>query len=154
MSNECGECNACCMSLGFTNKSIVNDYDETVQASLEEIKVLDITFPYGGVCNKLSDDGDCSIYEKRPYVCRKYKCGYLEYDLPMEMRPDIIGVMANYEKETAFGTRDAITFNLVKGFDWEYIPRSNIIEIHHAIERAVGIKGCCNVQAPKPEEIL
>lgn len=42
----------------------------------------------------------CSIYEKRPYSCRNWSCGWLlSPDLPDEFRPDRIGFVIDERKD-------------------------------------------------------
>jgi len=48
----------------------------------------------GHPCHFLGNDR-CSIYERRPDVCRKFICGWLAPDSPFpdEFRPDRLGVL-------------------------------------------------------------
>ena len=94
--NPCGECTACCDSLGFTH---VNDYTQSHPDVIVSLKVAEqegIVYDYGSACNKLCpNSGDCTIYERRPHVCSSFECSYLRYDLDIETRPDQCGFVVD-----------------------------------------------------------
>ncbi|GIW80249.1 MAG: hypothetical protein KatS3mg105_2056 [Gemmatales bacterium] len=74
---SCGECTACCTILG-----------------IEELGK-----PFYSTCKHVCDRG-CSIYSKRPSVCRDYRCLWLARFLPKKnCRPDILGVMFDWEED-------------------------------------------------------
>ena len=74
---SCGECRACCITLGF-------DAKEGEAA---------FTKPHGSPCRHLVQIG-CAIYAERPPVCRRFQCGWLQAEnLPDALRPDRCGVL-------------------------------------------------------------
>ena len=75
-SRECGECNACCVWL----KGDAYGHE----------------FGGGKPCRFL--EGNCSIYETRPEVCRRFQCAWLQGLLGDGMRPDRSGVLVSVEK--------------------------------------------------------
>jgi hypothetical protein len=76
-SRTCGECRACCVTLGFEAKP-----DEASFAK-----------PAGEPCRHLCATG-CGIYPDRPPVCRRFGCAWLqEPSLPASLRPDRSGVL-------------------------------------------------------------
>jgi hypothetical protein len=90
--NPCGDCTACCDSLGFTHDNWYTRQDPDIILSQKVALKEGIKYDWGSGCNKLcSKSGDCKIYEKRPHVCRSFDCGYLKYDLDLETRPDQCG---------------------------------------------------------------
>ena len=85
--NNCGKCTACCTVLG-----------------VQELKK-----PEYQPCTHLCETG-CSIYGGRPKECQTYECFWLATniklqndDLPVECRPDKIGVILEVEDNTALG---------------------------------------------------
>lgn len=92
-SDICIDCNLCCSSnLGIR---IYSDEYEKVKDDLSNvIKLRNIGevpwkafLDFGsnesnpGTCPQLGETGKCGIYEKRPHVCRTFKCGVLnEYE--------------------------------------------------------------------------
>ena len=48
-------------------------------------------------CKLLSDDcSGCGDYENRPQDCRGFQCAWSENHLPIECRPDKLGIMVYY----------------------------------------------------------
>ena len=90
--NSCGECTACCTSLGFTGAAEKQDSDP------ETTKSLGIDYQPFMLCNKVCDYG-CTIYKMRPKVCREFECQYILSDLSVELRPDQCGVIAELKGE-------------------------------------------------------
>jgi hypothetical protein len=77
---SCGECRACCVSLGFQARAGESPFDK----------------PAGEPCPHLMPPGagGCRIYEERPPVCRRFQCGWLQAaHLPEALRPDRCGVL-------------------------------------------------------------
>lgn len=71
MSRTCGECTLCCY---------------TMESAELDMKV-------GEWCKMCTNTG-CSIHEKRPNVCRRFNCVWLqETQIPDSFRPDRIGVV-------------------------------------------------------------
>ena len=72
-TRECGDCNACCIILPVTP----------------------LNKPAGVPCEHLcqSDEGCCSIYDKKPSACTTYECAWLEEFIPIEAQPTEIGVV-------------------------------------------------------------
>lgn len=69
---SCGECNMCCKVL--------------------DIKELDKDA--GPLCDKWCSPVGCSIYKKRPEVCRDFECDWLtERDVPAALKPSRIGTI-------------------------------------------------------------
>jgi hypothetical protein len=74
---RCGECRACCITLGFSARQGEAAFDK----------------PHGEPCPHLVQIG-CGIYEERPPVCRRFQCGWLQApNLPDALRPDRCGVL-------------------------------------------------------------
>ncbi len=74
-NRECGECNACCIWL----KGDAYGHE----------------FGKGKPCNFLKNN--CSIYETRPEVCKKYQCAWLQGLFPESLRPDKSKVLISVE---------------------------------------------------------
>jgi len=75
-NRECGDCKECCTG--------------TLYADVYG-KVMDVGRP----CHFLGGEG-CTIYEKRPQLCRDYQCEWLRDDstnIPEWMRPDLSKVI-------------------------------------------------------------
>ena len=71
-THKCGECNICC---------IVFDISETKHRA-------------GNLCSKWCSSSRCSIYDERPYDCRKFECLWLEtQSMPDSWRPDKLNVI-------------------------------------------------------------
>jgi hypothetical protein len=71
-ARRCGECALCCTVL-----------------RVDELGKLG-----GTPCRALREDGHgCSIYERRPGVCRRYRCLWLSGSLREEDRPDRLGAV-------------------------------------------------------------
>ncbi len=78
MLRECGSCSECCTILAVQFPNYMKPHDSK--------------------CEYVRLEGGCSIYNKRPEVCRGYQCGWLELDaLPNSCRPDLLGVMFRFE---------------------------------------------------------
>lgn len=95
--NVCGECRACC-------------------------QVYDIAFGTthslpGNMCPHVCATG-CGIYDRRPEVCRRYRCRWhrSEERLP-ELRPDILGVVVTFNQTMVSSSLPYVTWVLV----WEYV---------------------------------
>jgi len=74
---SCGECRACCITLGFQAREGEAAFDK----------------PHGTPCRHLVQIG-CEIYAERPPVCRRFECGWLQAtNLPDALRPDRCGVL-------------------------------------------------------------
>ena len=74
-NRECGECNACCVWL----KGDAYGHE----------------FGGGKPCHFLKNN--CSIYETRPEVCKKYQCAWLQGLFPEILRPDKSKVLISVE---------------------------------------------------------
>lgn len=74
---HCGECRACCITLGFQAREGEAPFDK----------------PHGVPCRHLVRTG-CEIYDERPPVCRRFQCGWLQApNLPDALRPDRCGML-------------------------------------------------------------
>ena len=76
---KCGECTVCC------TLSVVEELNKKA----------------GERCFNCIGNG-CSIYEKRPQVCKDFECAYLQGGNNIELRPDKCGVMFWKKTETIF----------------------------------------------------
>lgn len=66
---ECGECSVCCISL--------------------RIDTPELAKPANTPCKYLAPTSGCSIYERRPEICKVWRCGWLMLEtLPSQFRPD------------------------------------------------------------------
>lgn len=67
---SCGECRACCVAPSIDDPELFK--------------------PKWKPCVHLATRAECpcSIYEKRPAVCRQFVCAWLAGELPEELRPD------------------------------------------------------------------
>ena len=73
---ECGECAACCKHL-FIPANVVSAAAK----------------PAGEACPHLGGAG-CGIYDGRPSVCSRFRCGWLADDeWPDDWRPDVSGLL-------------------------------------------------------------
>lgn len=68
---ECGECTACC------TLSVVEELDKKA----------------GVTCEHCVLTKGCSIYAKRPKVCKEFECAYLQGGRSINTRPDKCGIM-------------------------------------------------------------
>lgn len=68
---ECGECTACC------TLSVVEELNKKA----------------GVTCEHCVLTKGCSIYAKRPKVCKEFECAYLQGGSNVKQRPDKCGVM-------------------------------------------------------------
>ena len=84
--DRCGDCHSCCKSFGFLDENKI------------VIKSLDIHYEWGR-CNKLADNNRCSIYDDRPKTCSKFKCLYIESDLPKKYLPKNIGFVTQLKRD-------------------------------------------------------
>lgn len=67
---QCGDCTVCC------TLSVVPDFNKKA----------------GETCLHCKNNG-CSIYKKRPQVCKDFECAYLQGGTNIELRPDKCGIM-------------------------------------------------------------
>ena len=61
---KCHQCGDCCRN--------VNRWKKLLPALRELLPTINLDFPYkdnDGVCEKLTDDNKCSIFNQRPAVC-------------------------------------------------------------------------------------
>lgn len=78
---ECGSCSVCCVALTI---------DEPELQKLADVPCVNIR-PQGG----------CSIYEKRPDVCKGWTCGWLNLDrLSDSLRPDKSNLLIKIEESS------------------------------------------------------
>ncbi len=84
VSDICIDCNLCCSSnLGI--RIYPDEYEKVKDDLSNNIELVDLEWqvPYVALltadpCPQLDlDSGKCGIYEKRPHVCRSFKCGVL-----------------------------------------------------------------------------
>jgi len=137
--NRCGDCTACCESLGFTHKEYELIYPP-IKEQRAEIDALGIEFPFGSVCNKTCESG-CSIYESRPQICREFECSFYKYeDMQEKYRPSICGFLGEEVGETILFTPvDHARTNMTVR---EYISKNSglLQEITQEITRVSGKK--------------
>lgn len=84
---DCGSCSACCRRelVALIDGDDPRDFPEALKIPKEAVSPLLPTFlgyliPHGsdGACIYLKD-GRCSVYEKRPQMCRAFSCiGWVE----------------------------------------------------------------------------
>ena len=69
----CGDCRTCChvLEIGELNKPKWNN------------------------CSHACSKG-CNIYSQRPQECKDFQCLWSTRELPSNMRPDVVGMMAYY----------------------------------------------------------
>ena len=76
---ECGSCTMCCKVL-----------------DIEELEK-----PAGPLCGHCSASKGCSIYKKRPQVCRDFECEWLtERSLARPLKPDLTGTILMIDPDT------------------------------------------------------
>lgn len=91
LNRSCGACDRCCI-------------DTAVAAPAEPHRNSPALHkPHNTKCKFLSktrfDSRRCSIYNRRPTACVRYKCGWLQGMLADNMRPDRVGFMlSTYER--------------------------------------------------------
>lgn len=73
----CGDCHACCE--GFLNAIAYGN-----------------KFGQGKPCKFLCNK-QCTIYETRPEVCRKYECAWSQGIIPEWLKPNKVGVLISVE---------------------------------------------------------
>jgi hypothetical protein len=75
-ARSCGDCTACCTVL-----------------RVDELRKL------GGVACAALGAGGCTIYPRRPHICRAYRCLWLQGQLELEDRPDRLGAVVDLVHE-------------------------------------------------------
>lgn len=102
----CGECRACCITLGFQALPEDSPFEK----------------PYGVPCQHLIQIG-CGIYQERPPVCQRFACGWLQApNLPDALRPDRCGVLF-CTNSNLLGEGEAIyAYELVPGASEKPLP--------------------------------
>lgn len=55
-------------------------------------------FGLGKKCVFLTED-KCSIYKTRPNICQKYQCGWSQYLIDEDLRPDKCGIIVSVRTE-------------------------------------------------------
>ena len=101
--SRCGDCKACCESLGFTHKEYELIYPP-IREQRAEIDAAGIVFPFGSVCNKTCETG-CSIYESRPQICREFECSFHKYEnMDEKYRPSNCGFLTEEVDDTILFT--------------------------------------------------
>ncbi|MBW2275618.1 MAG: hypothetical protein JRG96_20350 [Deltaproteobacteria bacterium] len=93
-SRSCGACSLCCTVL-----------------RVDELHKLG-----GTPCPELRADSGCSIYAKRPRICRAYRCLWLEGGLQEGDRPDRLGAVVDL-LHTGMGSRLSIQEAEAGAFD-------------------------------------
>lgn len=78
----CGPCSKCCVDL-------------SVKSHKTDTRVA-VDSPTGVPCEYLCSNG-CSVYEQRPWVCESYECLWRSGALKSEHRPDISGVLVEFD---------------------------------------------------------
>lgn len=139
----CGDCRACCITLGFQARRDESAFDK----------------PFGEPCRHLIQIG-CGIYDERPPVCRRFECGWLQAsNLPEALRPDRSGVLfaandlagiipegENYTAIFAYELRaGAIETRLPSWLIRGLSAETNVVIVHFEPERG------CEVLAIDPE---
>ena len=84
VSDICIDCNLCC-SRNLSIRIYPDEYERVKDDLSDSIELVDLLWqvPYvatfrSNPCPQLDlDSGKCGIYEKRPHVCREFKCGVL-----------------------------------------------------------------------------
>ena len=83
---KCRNCNAECCRTGavaLTSEECISDFYETKRRGLWQVNEIGdkecvgmavILKRKNGICIYLTEDNLCSIYDKRPLVCRTYTC--------------------------------------------------------------------------------
>ena len=139
-NRSCGECRACCITLGFAARE-----DE---AAFEK--------PFGEPCRHLVQIG-CDIYAERPPVCRRFECGWLQApNLPDELRPDrcgvlfaandLAGLIPDGDHHTAI-----FAYELRRGASQKKLPSWLIGELSRETNVVIVREGGCEVLAFDPE---
>jgi uncharacterized protein len=65
------------------------------------LEIPELKKPAGPACPNCILSGGCTIYERRPQVCRDFECLWLvQRELPPNMRPDIIGTLFMDDDDT------------------------------------------------------
>ena len=83
---RCGDCTACCETMGFTGQwSFADVYKESEQYGVD--------FGAWSTCNRLCETG-CSIQKDKPRVCDEFFCHFIEHNLDDKFRPKEFGYVA------------------------------------------------------------
>jgi hypothetical protein len=105
-ARTCGECRACCITLGFQAREDESPFEK----------------PFGTPCPQLVQIG-CGIYEGRPPVCRRFQCGWLQApNLPEELRPDRCGVLFSLNADCHSEGEAVYAYELRPGAAEEDLP--------------------------------
>jgi hypothetical protein len=109
--NRCGGCTSCCRI------PFIRDPDNTIPTKPSGVNCLHCT------------GHSCSIYDKRPQVCREFKCLWLrsqatDQPWPLKYRPDKCGVMLDHDT----------------GWKYEHRPYDpDLVEVHPDREKPFAI---------------
>ena len=109
-SDICIDCNLCCSSnLGI--RIYPDEYEGLKNDLLNVIQLREDDAPWNaymdlslnelnpGTCPQLGEDGKCGIYDKRPHVCRSFKCGVLNQYEQREIDYDEVQELISQVKE-------------------------------------------------------
>lgn len=74
-NGKCSKCGSCCSAILPLKQSEINRLKKIIKARHIKphtqpvvVKAIDLTCPF------LTDDNLCQIYDKRPFICRVFKC--------------------------------------------------------------------------------
>ena len=116
MSDFCKKCGKCCANILLVSFQEIN----TIKKYIKKNNILannkqSIMIPYQDICPFLTVDKQCSIYEVRPAICKRYQCyATPEYDLDY---------------------RDLRAINMLKTFyPKEYCPEIDLSAINNDIK--------------------
>ncbi len=127
---ECGTCSLCCTLL----------------------RVDELTKLGGTDCVHQRPEGGCGIYERRPGVCRGYRCAWLQGHFEAEDRPDNIGAVLDFVSQ---GEQPMLQVHLAHADAFEGSPRLREIAERQRVSLPVRIVDADDVMDPeRPFRVL
>ena len=74
---QCGSCNLCC----------------------DVLEVTDVAKPVNQLCKHWETDKGCTIYDRRPQMCRSFSCAWLQGHLTDEWFPEKAGMVVHFSQD-------------------------------------------------------
>lgn len=73
-NGQCSKCGNCCSNFLPLMEHEIKDLKKFVKKRKIKPTVRNFVNGIDGICPVLTLDNKCSIYQKRPYICKLYKC--------------------------------------------------------------------------------
>lgn len=73
-NGQCSKCGNCCSNFLPLTEHEIKELKKFVKKRKIKPTVRNFVNGIDGICPFLTLDNKCSIYQKRPYICKLYKC--------------------------------------------------------------------------------